>query len=266
MPQFNPPIKNSAYSFPAFLRSQADSTVFVSNATVGTVDVSISTEFGSWASLTNVPAPAPAAGKQLMVSLSAAEMNADNITILFSDVAGAQWFDRAYNFQTVVGASWSTFNSSNDSVGLKAITHSGATIKGIENYANISNVTLHAGVHSGATVQINSIAPGSYSAVSFSVRDGGLASTSGQASWFGAADLATDAGQEIADRLLARSIQGGADGNRTVTSAMRVLRNRVTLSGLTGTVYEEDNATSAFTFSLTTVNAVAIDHVQPGGV
>ena len=39
------------------------------------------------------------------------------------------------------------------SVTLKAGTHSGATVQGLSNYANISNVTLHAGTHSNVTIQ-----------------------------------------------------------------------------------------------------------------
>src|SRR3990167_7874105 len=38
--------------------------------------------------------------------------------------------------------------------------------------------------------------------------------------------LATDAGQEIADRILLRSLASGADGGRTVQEALRILRNR----------------------------------------
>jgi hypothetical protein len=51
------------------------------------------------------------------------------------------------------GTGTGQLHTSNGSVGLKAQAHSGATIKGIENYANISSVTLNAGTHSGATVQ-----------------------------------------------------------------------------------------------------------------
>lgn len=172
------------------------------------------------------------------------------------------------SLNTVLGAT-----RLDSSVTLRAVVHSGATIKGIENYANISNVTLHAGTHSDVTIQgvtrVNSsvtIANGVYSAVSVSVRDGGLATTSGQAGWLDAAGIATDAGQELADRFLLRNIASGSDGGRDVRSAFRAVRNRVVLSGLTGTVYEEDDSTSAWTFSLTTVDAVAIDSVDPGGV
>lgn len=155
----------------------------------------------------------------------------------------------------------------NSGVTLNADSHSGATIQGLSNYANISNVTLHAGVHSGATVQINSIAAGTYSAVSFGVRNGGIQTVAFGAGAIDAAALAADAAAEIADALLGRTISGGASGNRTVTSALRAIRNRVFMdSGSTGTVYEEDDTTSAWTFSVSTVAAQAIDQIDPGGL
>jgi hypothetical protein len=59
----------------------------------------------------------------------------------------------------------------------------------------------------------------------------------------------------IADKLLGRSIAGGADGGRTVTSALRPLRNRTSITGSVLTVTDEtDNLTTgvAWTANLTT--------------
>ena len=56
----------------------------------------------------------------------------------------------------------------------------------------------------------------------------------------------------VADKLLGRTISGGADGNRTVTSALRMLRNKFTASGTTLTVYAEDDTTTAWTSTLST--------------
>ena len=36
----------------------------------------------------------------VMVTLSAAEMNGDNVGVVFSDVAGAEWQDQTWNLQT----------------------------------------------------------------------------------------------------------------------------------------------------------------------
>lgn len=55
-----------------------------------------------------------------------------------------------------------------------------------------------------------------------------------------------------ADALLARSIGGGSNGGHTVQDALRPLRNKVTTSGGTLTVYSEDDTTIAWTGALTT--------------
>lgn len=169
----------------------------------------------------------------------------------------------AYSGVTIQGLS-NYANISN--VTLHAGTHSGATVQGLSNYANISNVTLHAGVHSGATVGVGSIAPGIYSGVSVEVKSGGIQASSHGAGAFDAAAFATDAVNEIADGLLGRNVAGGSSTGRLVKQAFYVLRNRVELSGLTGTVYDTDDSTSAFTFSIATVAAQAISAVDPGGV
>jgi hypothetical protein len=60
---------------------------------------------------------------------------------------------------------------------------------------------------------------------------------------------------KIADKLLGRSIAGGADGGRTVTSALRPLRNRTSITGNVLTVTDEtDNLLTgvAWTANLTT--------------
>lgn len=67
-----------------------------------------------------------------------------------------------------------------------------------------------------------------------------------------ASAVAADATAEIADRVLGRTISGGADGGRTVTSALRILRNKFTASSTTLTVYAEDDVTTAWTSTLTT--------------
>lgn len=71
-----------------------------------------------------------------------------------------------------------------------------------------------------------------------------------------AAAIAADAGNELADAILARDIGSGTGAGsseeRTVRSALRVLRNKFGISGTTRTVYKEDDTTAAFTSVLTT--------------
>jgi hypothetical protein len=170
------------------------------------------------------------------------------------------------------------------------------TVKGVENYANISNVTLHAGTHSnvtiqgvtrvnssvtpanaeysaitvrlglvdysGATVGVGDIKPAAYSGVSVEVKSSGIVAGSLAAGAItsakfasGAIDavaLATDAGQEIADRVLARNIEGASDTGRLVKHALAPLRNKVSIEGSTLTVYAADDTTSLWTAVITT--------------
>ncbi len=78
-----------------------------------------------------------------------------------------------------------------------------------------------------------------------------------------AAALATDAAAEIADKLLGRSIAGGADGGRTVTSALRKIRNRVAIAAGTMTVYQENDTTTDHTAAVTTAAGNPITEVDP---
>lgn len=69
---------------------------------------------------------------------------------------------------------------------------------------------------------------------------------------------------QIADKVLGRNIAGGSDGGRTVTSALRPLRNKVSRSGAVLTVTQEDDATEAWTAAITTsANADPIVTVDP---
>lgn len=74
-----------------------------------------------------------------------------------------------------------------------------------------------------------------------------------------------------ADALLNRDMATGTDSGsttvRTVRQALRILRNKVTGSGGTQTVYKEDDATTSWTAALTTDAAadpiIAIDPAGP---
>jgi hypothetical protein len=68
---------------------------------------------------------------------------------------------------------------------------------------------------------------------------------------------------EVADGILARSIAGSADGGRTVSDGLRSLRNRVAVAAGVMTVYEEDDATPAWTAAVTTAAGNPISEVDP---
>lgn len=66
-----------------------------------------------------------------------------------------------------------------------------------------------------------------------------------------------------ADTLLGRSIQGGANGGRTVTSALRRIRNRLRVVAGVLTVYQEDDATPDHTAAVTTSAGNPITEIDP---
>ena len=144
-------------------------------------------------------------------------------------------------------------------VTLHAGTHSGATIQGVTRVN--SGVTLNADTHSGATIA-GIVAGGIIAAT---LASGVLTSAKFAAGAIDAAALATDAGQEIADALLGRNIAGGSSSGRIVSEALYPLRNRSLIQGSVGTVYQVDDATSAWTFSpsLGTAPLSGIDPIGP---
>lgn len=71
----------------------------------------------------------------------------------------------------------------------------------------------------------------------------------------------TEAG--IADKLLGRNLAGGSDGGRTVQQALYFLRNKWTLAAGTLTVYATDDATSAWTSSVTTASGNPVTASDP---
>ena len=149
-------------------------------------------------------------------------------------------------------------NLSGGSVGIVPATLSGVTIDGVNRVnssVTIANATYSAvtvrvdptQTFSGVTVGVSNIQAGTYSGVTVGVNN-----------------VTAGVGSSIADRTLARSLAGNADGGRTVQDAFRVLRNRTQIDGSTITVYQEDDTTSAWTGSVTTA-ANSISQVNPAG-
>lgn len=75
------------------------------------------------------------------------------------------------------------------------------------------------------------------------------------------ADIPTTA--EIADRILGRSLSGGADGGRTVKDSLRPGRNKVVIDGNSITVYAEDDTTIAWSGTVTRAQLNALQTIDP---
>lgn len=147
-----------------------------------------------------------------------------------------------------IGTGTGQISVSNGSVGLKAQTHSQATVGGADNLGRreYSDITLRIGLvdYSGATLGINNIAAGAYSGVTID----------------GAKFLSVAGERSAASSLLSTNL--GA--SRYVQQAIEVLRNRVLISGSTMTVYQTDDATSSWTATVST-GTLTITQIDPGG-
>lgn len=84
------------------LEPAGGSDTFQTNPTLATGDVKVSKDGGAFANITTLPTVSPAGGKQVLVTLSASEMNAvSSVGIHFSDVAGGEWRDLFLTVQIV---------------------------------------------------------------------------------------------------------------------------------------------------------------------
>lgn len=109
MPSYVPPQKGVAFVFYVSLESQASAGTWQANPTLASGDAKVMTDDGAPANLATLPAVDADSTKRVKVSLSASEMNGDNITVILSDAAGAEWYDLTVNIQTV--ASGNEFDS-----------------------------------------------------------------------------------------------------------------------------------------------------------
>lgn len=69
--------------------------------------------------------------------------------------------------------------------------------------------------------------------------------------------------QAVADSLLGRRVNGGADGGRTVGQALAVLRNKVEVAAGILTVYDIDDVTPLFTAAVTTAPGNPVSVIDP---
>lgn len=99
MTTYVPAKKNTEYIFYMGLVSRSTGQ-FQANPTLAAGDFKVSIDGGALANLGTLPAVTPAASKMVKVTIAAAEMNGDNITVVASDAAGAEWDDVIVNIQT----------------------------------------------------------------------------------------------------------------------------------------------------------------------
>lgn len=96
---FSPPRYGLEYIFYTGLVSQAVGALLQANPTIVAGDVQIDLDGADdFTNLNTIPAVVGTT-KSVKVTLSATEMKADNVSVLFSDAAGAEWADQLVNIQ-----------------------------------------------------------------------------------------------------------------------------------------------------------------------
>lgn len=80
---------------------QGQGAQFQASPTIAAGDAKVSIDGGSFSNLSNLPTVTPPAGKTVQFSLTASEMNGDNISIVFSDqTSPAEWCDVLIQIRT----------------------------------------------------------------------------------------------------------------------------------------------------------------------
>jgi len=99
-----PPVKGATFSFPITLVSQADTDIFKTTVTITVADVWVSKDGGAFAAVTAAPTEletgAAAKTGVLWQGLTATEMTADIVTVLYHDAAGDEWQDAVVTIYT----------------------------------------------------------------------------------------------------------------------------------------------------------------------
>lgn len=95
-----PPKKNNTFTFEIALTSQDDMDVFQTSVTLAAGDVKVSKDGGAFLNIGTLPLEIGTTGV-LTVALTADEMNADRVAVLFHDALGSEWQDLLVTIHTV---------------------------------------------------------------------------------------------------------------------------------------------------------------------
>lgn len=244
-----PPIKGSAFTFYISLVSQADNNIIKTTPTLAAGDVTISKDGGNYANIGTLPTQVQTTGV-LSVAATSDEMNANQVTLLFHDVSGAEWQDALINIFTVSEASVSSFVSSSDAVILAA------------NAIDASNLTSDAGAEiatevwaSGARTLTQSAA-----AVTAAVTGSNITIRRGDTVVIALTDVGSLANRSaLYWTVKDKKSRGDSDAILQVEETAGLLRlNGAVASTSDGTLVVDDVATGDITITLTPVATAAL--------
>lgn len=98
---YNPPTKNVAWRTYITLADANDANRLKSSPTIAAGDFKVQKDGGAFANLTTLPSVAPAASVSVQIDLSATEMNADNVMIVWKDQTDPpEWADNSLTIVT----------------------------------------------------------------------------------------------------------------------------------------------------------------------
>lgn len=232
MATYVPPKRATAFIIYVGLEDQANAGLFKANPTLASGDFKVSKDGGSLANLTDLPTVTPASGKMVKITLTATEMTADNVTVVCSDAAGAEWYDLIINIATAA-------NQIDD---IKTDTAAILVDTGTD------GVVIVDGGITAAKIATDAITAAKIAADAI-----------------GASELAADAVTEIVDGLLKRDMSAvTGESARSPLNALRQLRNKVAIDTGVLTVYKEDDTTAAWTADVVgTTGADPVTSVDP---
>lgn len=98
---YNPPKKGEDFITYVTLEDYSNPGNFKSNPTIASGDFQISKDGGAFANLATTPTVTPASGRAVKITLSATEMNADNVIVIGVDQTNPkEWADFALSIPT----------------------------------------------------------------------------------------------------------------------------------------------------------------------
>ena len=207
-----PPKKNAAHTFYLSLGSQSSAYTFQTNPTLAAGDVKVSTDGAAFANITTLPVVTPSGGKAVKVDLSASEMNGDNIQVLFSDAAGAEWADVLINIQTSARQIDDLAYPATSGRSL-AVDTSGQVTTGA-----LANNAITAAAIAADAITAAKIADGAIDAATFAA--GAIDAAAIATDAIGAAELASDAVAEIQSGLMLASSYSAPPSAATIAAAV----------------------------------------------
>ena len=273
MASYVTPKRGVEYIFSIGLTDQANTKLLKANPTLASGDFKVSIDNGSLNNPSTLPTVTQAAGKIVKVTLSAAEMTGDNITLVCSDAAGDEWCDQIINIQTsarqIDDLAYPT--TSGRSLDVTATGAAGVDWGNVENQSTTvaltgtSTKSLQPTV-AGRTLDVTATGAAGidWANIENPTTVVNLSGTSIAAS---PATLSAGERNSLADAMLVRAFTAvtpqPALNDRNMLTSMRAIRNKTEIAANVMTVYEEDDAvvswTALLTLSSSAVPVIAVD-------